>query len=448
MTSIRRQLLVGLLAVVVIVGLVAAWGVYQRAYDELSELLDYQLRQMALSLRDQSFVPFASEPSGFNENFDFAIQVWSEDGIRLYFSRPQSGLPNRARLGYETVETSDGDWRVFTIQQRGQTLQVAQPMAIRKRLAAAAALRTLAPFLLLLPVLGLLIWFIVGRGLRPLVSVAGAVKVRTPAALHPLPDSRLPEEIQPLVTALNDLLSRLEGALGAQRQFVADAAHELRTPLTALRLQVQLAERAQAPLDRAAAFDKLKQGLERTTHLVEQLLTLARQEPEAAREPLAPVELGGVVLEVVAALEPLATAKSVDLGVTQNEAGTIHAAREGVRSLLMNLVDNAVRYTPPGGRVDVAAYREGDSPVLSVIDTGPGIPPDDRERVFDRFYRRAGSGAAGSGLGLAIVRNIAERHGAQLMLDEGPGGKGLAVRVIFSPGGAPSKSRAINELQS
>ena len=114
----------------------------------------------------------------------------------------------------------------------------------------------------------------------------------------------------------------------------------------------------------------------------------------------------------------------------------------------MNLVDNAVRYTPPGGRVDVAAYREGDSPVLSVIDTGPGIPPDDRERVFDRFYRRAGSGAAGSGLGLAIVRNIAERHGAQLMLDEGPGGKGLAVRVIFSPGGAPSKSRAINELQS
>ena len=435
MTSIRRQLLVGLLAVVVVVGLVAAWGVYQRAYDELSELLDYQLRQMALSLRDQSFVPFAGGPSGFDENFDFAIQVWSEDGIRLYFSRPQSGLPNRARLGYETVETSDGDWRVFTIQQRGQTLQVAQPMAIRKRLAAAAALRTLAPFLFLLPALGLLIWFVVGRGLRPLISVAGAVKARTPAALHPLPESRLPEEIQPLVTALNDLLSRLEGALGAQRQFVADAAHELRTPLTALRLQVQLAERAQAPDERAAAFEKLRQGLERATRLVEQLLTLARQEPEAAREPLAPVELGGVVQEVVAALEPLAAAKSIDLGVTQNEAGTVHAMREGLRSLLVNLVDNAVRYTPTGGRVDVAAYRNGDSAVLVVIDTGPGIPPDERERVLDRFYRRAGSDSAGSGLGLAIVKNIAERHGARLTLGEGPGGKGLAVRIEFPPAG-------------
>ncbi len=433
MSSIRRQLLVGLLAVVVIVGLVAAWGVYQRAYDELSELLDYQLRQMALSLRDQSFVPFAGGPSGFDESFDFAIQVWSEDGIRLYFSRPHSGLPNRARLGYETVETSEGDWRVFTVQQRGQTLQVAQPMAIRKRLAAAAALRTLAPFLFLLPVLGLLIWFIVGRGLKPLVSVAGAVKVRTPAALHPLPDSELPEEIQPLVTALNDLLARLEGALGAQRQFVADAAHELRTPLTALRLQIQLAERACAPDERTAAFAKVRQGLDRATHLVEQLLTLARQEPEAAREPLAPVRLDELVQEVVAALEPLAAAKSIDLGVTQNEAGTVQGAREGLRSLLMNLVDNAVRYTPAGGRVDVAAYRDGERAVIAVIDTGPGIPPEERERVLDRFYRRAGSGAAGSGLGLAIVRNIAERHGARIKMEAGPGGQGLAASVVFPP---------------
>lgn len=433
MTSIRRQLLVGLLAVVVIVGLVAAWGVYQRAYDELSELLDYQLRQMALSLRDQSFVPFASGPPGFDENFDFAIQVWSEDGIRLYFSRPQSGLPNRARLGYETVETRDGDWRVFTLQQRGQTLQVAQPMAIRKRLAAQAALRTLAPFLFLLPVLGLLIWFIVGRGLKPLVSVAGAVKVRTPAALHPLPESKLPEEIQPLVTALNDLLARLDRVLTAQREFVADAAHELRTPLTALRLQVQLAERAQAPDERAAAFSTLKQGLDRATHLVEQLLTLARQEPEAAQHARTSVDLGALVHEVVSDLEPLAAAKSMDLGVTRNEGRTVEGERDGLRTLLFNLVDNAIRYTPARGRVDVASYREDGRAVLAITDTGPGIPDAERERVFDRFYRRVGSETSGTGLGLSIVRNIAQRHGAQLTLDAGPGAKGLAVRVIFPP---------------
>jgi len=430
MTSIRKQLLVGLLGAVVVAGLIAAWGVYQRAYDELSELLDYQLKQMALSLRDQSFAPF---PGGRPEleGFDFAIQVWSEDGIRMYFSSPQSGLPNRARLGYATVETSEGDWRVFSIQQRGQILQVAQPMAVRQRLAAAAALRTLGPFLILLPALGLLIWFIVGRGLTPLVAVAGAVKARTPAALHPLPEGSLPEEIQPLVTALNDLLARLGRALEAQREFVADAAHELRTPLTALRLQVQLAERAQEPQERASAFATLKQGLERATHLVEQLLTLARQEPEAADQPLAPVQLGELVHEVVSGLEALAAAKSIDLGVTRNEAGTVRGAREGLRALLMNLIDNAIRYTPAGGRVDVASYREGGRAVLAVTDTGPGIPPEERGRVFDRFYRRVGSETSGSGLGLSIVRNIAQRHGAQGVLNSGPAGKGLSVCVVF-----------------
>lgn len=431
MTSIRRQLLVGLLAVVLIAGLFAAWAVYQRAHEEVNELFDYHLKQMALSLRDQSFEPFAGGPPGIEHGFDFAIQVWSQDGIRMYFSRPHAVLPNRARLGYATVETSEGDWRVFSIQQRGVTLQVAQPMAIRKRLAAAAALRTLAPFLFFLPVLGVLVWFIVGRGLKPLVTVAGAVKARTPAALHPLPDRSLPEEIQPLVTALNELLARLERTLGAQREFVADAAHELRTPLTALRLQVQLAERAQAPDERSAAFATLKQGLERATRLVEQLLTLARQEPEATQQPRAAVDLGALVHDVVSVLEPLAAAKSMDLGVTSNEAGAIRGEQDGLRTLLINLLDNAIRYTPAGGRVDVASYREDGRAVLAVTDTGPGIPPEERERVFDRFYRRVSSETSGSGLGLSIVRNIAQRHGAQLVLDFGPAGKGLAVRVVF-----------------
>jgi len=430
-SSIRKQLLFGLMAVALVAGLVAAWAVYQRAYDELSELLDYQLKQMALSLRDHSFSPFAGAPSGIDEGLDFAIQIWSEDGVRMYFSRPQSGLPNRARLGYATVETSEGDWRVFSIQQRGQILQVAQPMAIRQRLAAAAALRTLAPFLFLLPALGLLIWFIVGRGLKPLVTVAGAVKARTPAALHPLPERNLPVEIQPLVTALNDLLARLDRALTVQREFVADAAHELRTPLTALRLQVQLAERAQAPDERVAAFATLKQGLDRATHLVEQLLTLARQEPEAAQQPRGPVDLDALVQHVVSDLEPIAAAKSVDLGVTRNNAGPVQGERDGLHTLLFNLVDNAIRYTPAEGRVDVASCREDGRAVLVVTDTGPGIPDADRDRVFDRFYRRVGTDTSGSGLGLSIVRNIARRHGAELFLDAGPAGQGLAVRVRF-----------------
>jgi len=431
MTSIRRQLLFGLLAVVLIAGLVAAWGVYLRAHRELDELFDYHLKQMALSLRDQSFEQLAGEPVELKDEFDFVIQVWRPDGVRLYFSQPDATLPNRAQLGYTTVATNEGEWRVFSIQQRGLTVQVAQPMSIRNRLAAAAALSTLAPFLFLLPALGVLVWITVGRGLKPLAAVASAVKARTPAALHPLPGHSLPEEIQPLVAALNDLLARLERALTAQREFVADAAHELRTPLTALRLQVQLAERARDPEERAAAFATLHQGLGRATHLVEQLLTLARQEPEVVQRPPTEIDLAELARTVTAECAPLAEAKGLDLGVTRANAVTVRGDREGLHTLLANLVDNAVRYTPAGGRIDVSAYPETGQAVLEVVDTGPGIPREERERVFDRFYRRAANEMPGSGLGLAIVKNVADRHRARIVLEDGPNGVGLAVRVLF-----------------
>lgn len=431
MRSIRHQLLVGLLAVVIIAGLAAAWGVYQKAHRELDELFDYHLKQMALSLRDQAFErlpPGASEPG---DDIDFVVQVWDREGVRLYYSQPHSALPNRAYLGYETVKTDDGEWRVFSIQHRGVTLQVAQPMSVRNRLAAAAALRTLAPFLILLPGLGVLVWLVVGRGLKPLAAFADAVEKRTPSALDPLPNARLPHEIRPLADALNDLLARLKHALAAQREFVADAAHELRTPLTALRLQVQLAERAGDTHERAVAFARLRDGLDRATHLVEQLLTLAREEPEAAQRPLASVDLGELAREVVTERALLAEARRLDLGVARCEPVSVLADREGLRAMLANLVDNAVRYTPAGGKIDVSACRIEGRPVLEVIDDGPGIPKEERDRVFDRFYRRAEAGSGGSGLGLAIVRNVADRHRAQVVLDDGPEGRGLAARVIF-----------------
>lgn len=434
MTSIRRRLLVGLLAVVLCGGLIAAFGVYLQARREANELFDYQLKQMALSLRDQTFNPFAAdEPPELGESFDFVIQVWGRDGVRLYYSHPRPALPNRARLGYETVATPEGLWRVFSLQQRGLTFQVAQPMSVRDELAATAALRTLLPFLLLLPALGLLVWFTVGRGLRPLETMARAVKARTPTALHPLPDSGTPEEIRPLVAALNDLLLRLDRTLGAQRQFVADAAHELRTPLTALRLQIQLAERAVTADERAAAFATVKEGLARAAHLVDQLLTLARQEPEVAERPVEAVDLSDLARQIIAEHMLLAASKSIDLGMARSEAVTVNGDRDGLRVMLRNLVDNAVRYTPGGGKIDVSVYASPEGPVVEVADNGPGIAPADRARVFDRFYRGAGQELPGSGLGLAIVKNVAERHRARVILADGPGGKGLAVRVLFPP---------------
>jgi len=431
MTSIRRRLLVGLLAVVLCAGIIAALGVYLQARREANELFDYQLKQMALSLRDQTFDPLATGSPTVDEGFDFAIQVWGNDGVRLYYSRPRADLPNRARLGYETVSTPEGLWRVFSLQQRGLVFQVAQPMSVRNELAAAAALRTLAPFLLLLPILGVMIWLTVGRGLRPLEAIAHAVKARTPAALQPLPDSSHPAEIQPLVGALNDLLRRLDRTLGAQRRFVAEAAHELRTPLTALRLQTQLAERAVTPEERAAAFAAAKGGLMRATHLVEQLLTLARQEPDVLEKSFENVDMSELCRRVIAEHMVLAESKSIDLGMSPGESVGIRGNRDGLQVMLRNIVDNAIRYTPEGGRIDVSAFSGAEGPVVEVVDSGPGIRPAERERVFDRFYRSDTRDVGGTGLGLAIVKNIADSHGARVLLADGPDGKGLAVRVIF-----------------
>jgi two-component system OmpR family sensor kinase len=274
----------------------------------------------------------------------------------------------------------------------------------------------------------------VTRGLRPLETVASAVKARTPSSLEPLPEERLPEEIRPVVTALNDLLPRLARALEMQRAFIADAAHELRTPLTAVRLQLQLAERAQDERERAAALASLRDGLDRTTHLVEQLLTLAREEPGgAAVRERGDVDLAALAAEVVSSLSPFAESKSIDLGLARSEAGLVlRGEGEALRALLSNLVDNALRYTPRGGRVDVSAFRVPEGLVIEVHDTGPGIPPEERTRVFDRFYRRAGADLPGSGLGLAIVKSVAERHGATVTLDDGPDGHGLIARVVFA----------------
>lgn len=433
MTSIRRQLLASMLAAVLAAGCIAALGVYLKARQEVGELFDYQLRQMALSLREQAFRgSIVLESPRFAEGLDFAIQISSDDGFLLYYSQARVRLPVRPTDGYTTVDTDDGLWRVYALREGGMTLQVAQPMPMRNHLAGQAALRTMAPFLLALPILAALLWLAVSRALKPLDAVTNAVKARSATSLPPLPEHSAPEEVRPLISALNDLLVRLERALETQREFVADAAHELRTPLTALKLQVQLAERATAPAERAAAFDNLKRGLERAAHLVQQLLTLAREEPSAGDRPMTEVELGELAAEVVGTYSALAESRGVDLGLARRDSElAVRAQRDAVATLLSNLVDNALRYTPRGGRVDVSATRGNDGVLLEVTDEGPGIPLAERERVFDRFYRRADTDVPGSGLGLAIVRSIAHRHNARVQLDAGPGGLGLTVRVVF-----------------
>jgi len=304
-------------------------------------------------------------------------------------------------------------------------------------------LRILVPVLATIPLFALLIWLLVGRGLQPLEGIARAIGERAPASLEPLPHAGLPDEIRPMVTQLNGLLGRLGEAIGAQKRFTADAAHELRSPLTALQLQVQLVERARSAEERREALEQLKAGAKRAARLVEQLLTMARLEPDATQEALVEVELDRIAAGVVADFEPLAQAKSVELRLGRIEPVRVRGREGALHTLAANLVDNAIRYTPAGGRVTLESFADDGCAALAVVDTGPGIPPEERERVFDRFYRLPGSGVEGSGLGLAIVKQIADAQGARIELGAGEGGRGLRATVRFAAAApAPGESAA------
>jgi two-component system, OmpR family, sensor kinase len=281
MRSLRRRLLVWSLGIVLLGGIVSGGVVFHLARQQATELFDYQLRQLAFTLRDRDYSPSQLAEVLSGEGLDFLIQVWAADSRLLYRSHTEIGIPGPTEPGFTDVETSLGTWRVYTIWHRGLWIQVAQHRLAREALAFAASWRTLLPFLLAIPLMGFAIWRVVGHEVRVLKSTAQAIAQRTPESLDPIEPQSVPEEVQPLVDSLNGLLSRLGGALAQQRQFIADAAHELRTPLTALRLQLQLAERARDDAERQKAHADLREGINRAVHVVEQLLTLARADPEA-----------------------------------------------------------------------------------------------------------------------------------------------------------------------
>jgi len=436
MNSVRARLLAWLLGGVLFVGAVGGWFVYRNALAEADVFFDYHLRQTALLLSDQPVeYQLTPEIPQTTAEYDFVVQVWTLDGVRIYLSRPHAVLPAITTLGFSTVSTSEGRWRVFGVQAATKVIQVAQPMRVRERQAVELALRTLTPFVLLMPMLVIFIWFAVGHVLEPVRRLTSLVQSRKVTALDPLPADNLPGEVQPLVGALNDLLGRLGAALERERGFLADAAHELRTPLTALHLQMGTLARATNEAERADAMEKLSAGVQRAIRLVEQLLSLARQEPRAdtARRRL---RFDDLAREVVAEMIPLADARKIDLGISASQPAYVLGDSDALRTLVRNLVDNAVRYTPTEGTVDVSV-QDSDEPgtshgtVLRVVDTGPGIPPDERKRVFDRFYRPPGTAPPGSGLGMAIVKAIADAHGATIVLDTDPNTRGLSVTVSF-----------------
>ena len=431
MNSIRRQLLLwlalGLSAGILLAGTV----LYFQARDEANEIFDYQMRQIAASLPRQAFAPIAPGQDVPGLDDEIMMQIWNSSGTVIYHSHSRSVMPQQAELGFVDVPGPGGMWRVYSAQIGSTVVQVSQPQSARKQVAAQMAVKTVMPLLLSFPFLGALIWIAVGRGLAPVRRAAADVQSRDMHTLTPIADQHLPQEIQPLTHAFNDLLERLRQAMQAQRAFVADAAHELRTPLTALRLQAQLAERADNDEERRAAFADLKAGLERASHLVHQLLTLARQEPGVQEH--ARIDLAALLHGVIAEMAPLAADKNVDLGITAEASGAIVSANaDALRILFGNLLSNALYYSPAGGVIDVALQLAAGKVSVTIQDSGPGIAGQDLERVFDRFYRAdtpQTKNTPGSGLGLAIVKQIAALHAAEVELKNT--GAGLLASVTF-----------------
>jgi two-component system OmpR family sensor kinase len=430
MRSIRARLLVGLLLLVAVVSLIVGSITYRRVLGEASALFDYQLRQMALSLGDQaSYLSDYALPAN-PENSDFVIQIWdASTGRRI--SSPGFPFLDTATLGYTDLTVQDERWIVYALETQTSVIQVAQPWAVRERLAREAALRVIVPLLLLLPLMAVAAAWIIARAMRPLKSITTQIEQRDIHSLSPVAAADLPAEVSPLVEELNRLLGRVAAAFASQRDFVADAAHELRSPLTALSLHLQLVERARDDTERAAATGHLRAAIDRATHLVNQLLTLARNEPAGLPVNATPVALGAIARDAVGEVQPLAQQRRIHIELDAPDEVAVRADAEALRILVRNLLDNAIRYSPEDSTVRVRALRNpGGQPVLEVEDQGPGIAPSDRPRAFARFYRAPDAAEGGSGLGLAIVKAIADRHGAQVALtDADP--HGLRVVVTF-----------------
>ncbi|KWF22410.1 ATP-binding protein [Burkholderia pseudomultivorans] len=438
--SLRRRLLMWLLPAACVIGLVASAGTYWGALRELDDLLDDQMRSMSKQIvvgpnGELSFRGHAGGKHDFeaNDPDEVLLQMW-RNGKLVYSTDRDSSLPPPAQTGIATIDVGGQSWRTYVTERGGTTIRLAQARHARWEAIAGIAVHLLWPVFSMLPVLAIGLWFGIGAGLRPLRTIASGLKRRNANNLEPVDIASMPNEVRPLAEAINDLLARLDRSFTLQRHFIADAAHELRTPIMGLSIQSQLLRRAATPDEREHILAQIHAGTTRLGHLAEQLLTLARLEPDAQASAFASVDLAALCRSVVADRARVADAHRIDLGAIVSTPVPAAGNLDTLRVLLNNLVDNAIRYAGDGARVDVSARVDGTTPVLEVADDGPGIPEAERTNVWERFYRGAGAQAAtssGSGLGLSIVKRIAEQHRATVALGTTSGGRGLTVTVRF-----------------
>ena len=451
--TLRHQLLISLLAPIVVVTLISAVVTYYYAFNFATLAYDYSLFDSALDISRQTRLidgklradlPSAALDMLESDTHD-RIYYLVVDAQRAFVAGHR-GLPAPAEIAPTGKPVYyDGTFRGSPVRIAALYAQVpgapAEPPALilvgetlnkRRTLANEVLLGMLLPELLLIALIGALVWYGIDRGLRPLSTLQKEIGSRSHRDLSALPEQNAPGEVRALVRAMNDLLARLASVLSAQQRFIADAAHQLRTPLAGIKTQTELALRQQDPAEIKHTLLQLNTATEQTTHLVNQLLILARAEPGANRaQALQPLDLAALARDTTTEWVPRALARNIDLGFDGAPPAAIEADAFLLREMLGNLLDNAIRYTQTGGRVTVRVAQAEDHVLLEVEDNGPGIPAAEHEQVFERFHRVLGTGAEGCGLGLAIVREIAQVHNAETRLTAGPHDAGTRVSVAF-----------------
>ncbi len=484
--TIHKRLLLGLITVVVILWGVVILFVYRAAQSEVEEVFDAALAQEARVLASlliheadeeverrevlqrlvselgekalwrsplltQLVIKYGKETDPKNRE-DYLSLLPSESNpghkyeskiafiVRYGDDRPMLRSPNAPsfrldRDGFNNLDDGDDGWRVFGLSLEDPSLRVhvGERMAVRQETVKAILINSLWPMFLSLPILGLIIWATIGKGLRPLDKVAETVERRDPGSLQPIPTDSVPGEVVTIIDSLNRLFLRVQKAMENERRFTANAAHELRTPLAGLKTQAQVKQLDDNSEENAVFLNEIVSGVDRTTHLLEQLLTLARADTMQRETILQQrIDLRSVVTDVLAMISEHALKKQVELSLHSPDALAGIPGDEATLSILVrNLVDNAIRYTPAGGEVQVQLVQEDDAVCLVVKDSGPGIPKAKREELFQRFQRGDDVEARGSGLGLSIVKQIADLHGAEVVLTDTEDGQGLCVIVSF-----------------
>ena len=440
-SSLRRRLLFVLLVLIIGAWTITAGTSYIKTRQEIETLFDAQLAQVVYALLEISPRHGTADNIKTSHHIEqqipsqpyskkIAFQIWHKDHLFLHSDNaPETRMTQQEHYHNTIIEGKA--WRVFAIAHDDVLVEVGEDMEIRDQLIRSIVLDVTLPMLFALPLLASIIWAGIGAGLAPIEKIATAIRSRSHHQLDLIEISDTPQEIQPLLDELNELLMRLEEAFASERDFTANASHELRTPLSVIKTQAQVALRSRNNKELKENLQKIITGVDRATHMVSQLLTLARIDPHAASSLHKPVNLKDVASHIIAELAPLALNKKINISLNSKETPIISSYHEGLQLMLTNLIDNAIRYTPENGTIDVRIEETPDSILLAVSDDGPGIPRELRNKVFDRFYRMPGTKSNGCGIGLAIVKRIAELHNIEIFLDAPQKGSGLIVNVLF-----------------